>query len=69
MLYLKCPTCKELLGNRVLIYETQLKKINNLDVKEASKEILRHKLLSDLVELYCCKQRLITYKNIVETVK
>ncbi len=69
MLYIICPTCNKLLGNLQIIYETQLDIIFNSNNSEQQKDEKRIELLSKLVDNYCCKSRLISYRNLVEYIK
>lgn len=69
MSYIRCPTCRELLGNKILLFNDQTTKINNLDIPEKEKEKLRKDLINNLLELYCCKQRLITIVDTVSLIK
>jgi DNA-directed RNA polymerase subunit N (RpoN/RPB10) len=68
MIYLKCPTCSTILGNRQIIYETGLKEIlNNKNLTDKMKEDEKLKLLNSLdLTNYCCKMRVITYVNLTE---
>jgi DNA-directed RNA polymerase subunit N (RpoN/RPB10) len=68
MIYLKCPTCSTVLGNRQIIYETGLKEIlNNKNLTDKMKEDEKLKLLNSLdLTNYCCKMRVITYVNLTE---
>lgn len=74
MLYLKCPTCKYLLGDIQLIYEeliTHVCKehdIGKITLKEANK--LKEEIVNSLgLERYCCKMRLLTYTKFINLVK
>lgn len=72
MAYMKCPTCKELIGSRVLIYEDQVRRINDMNEltdkeKEEKKQEIVYKLFDP--EFYCCKARLMTSVNMVELIK
>ncbi|AYV78859.1 MAG: hypothetical protein Edafosvirus40_4 [Edafosvirus sp.] len=71
MLYVKCPTCRQLLGNKQLLYETELQKIcDDPAVVESDKDELKIKLVNSLgLERYCCKMRLMTYKRLIDFVK
>lgn len=71
MIYLKCPTCGYILGNRQVLYEIGLNEIeSNPNNDEEIKLILKNKLIDSLqVEKYCCKMRIITYKNKAEIFK
>lgn len=68
MLYIVCPTCRELLGNKQLLYETHIEKINKLNISDEERSELQQQLVQELVELYCCRQRLMTYRNLVEII-
>ncbi len=71
MIYLKCPTCGYLLGNRQKIYEQGLEEIeSNPNNDEQKKLELKQKLVDSLeLKRYCCKMRVITYKNKTEIIK
>lgn len=71
MLYLKCPTCKNILGNKEIPFCTEYDKISenkNLTDNEKLKEIIN--LYSKLgIERYCCKMRIKTFTKIIDIVK
>lgn len=71
MIYLKCPTCGYILGNRQKIYDLGLEEIeSNPNNNEEMKIELKNKLIESLkVQKYCCKMRIITYKNKTEIFK
>lgn len=71
MIYLKCPTCGYVLGNRQRIYELGLDEIeSNPNNDEQKKLELKQKLVDSLeIKRYCCKMRVITYKNKTEIIK
>ena len=71
MLYLRCPTCGVLLGNKVIEYEEQINKINALlDLSTNERIKKRQELLEKLdVNRYCCKMRMITYVDVVQFIK
>ena len=71
MLYVKCPTCGNVLANRIKIYEERLKEIeDNPNNDEEMKLDLKEKMVNSLeLERYCCKMRLITYKDKTEIFK
>ena len=71
MIYLKCPTCGYIIGNRQIIYEAGLNKIeSDPNNTEEMKIILKQKLVDSLkIKRYCCKMRVITYKNKTEIFK
>ena len=71
MIYLKCPTCGYVLGNRQRMYELGLDEIeSNPNNDEQKKLELKQKLVDSLeLKRYCCKMRVITYKNKTEIIK
>ena len=71
MIYLKCPTCGYILGNRQRIYEKGLEEIeSNPNNDEKNKFELKQKLVNSLeLKKYCCTMRVITYLNKTEIIK
>ena len=71
MIYLKCPSCGYMLGNRQVEYEKGLDEIeSNPNNNEELKLELKTKLVESLqIKKYCCKMRVITYKNKTEIFK
>ena len=71
MIYLKCPSCSYILGNRQIMYEQKLDEINNNNnVDEEEKTVLKTKLVESLnVKRYCCKMRIITFKQLTDIIK
>jgi len=76
MLYLKCPTCHKLLGNKQIYYEENFDKI----LKDVEMEVITHEegekkkveLLNFILpdrDRYCCRMRFLTYKRLIEIVK
>jgi len=75
MLYLVCPTCKKLLGDKELYFENQVNKINN-DIDEGilktqdEIEQAKKKLIDTMgFDRYCCKMRILTYVELVKIIK
>lgn len=77
MLYMRCPTCKTLLGDKQIYYERHMadicKKAEEGHYKSSADE---EKAKSDLVKSlglnphrYCCIMRVLTYVKQVEIVK
>jgi DNA-directed RNA polymerase subunit N (RpoN/RPB10) len=71
MLYLKCPTCKNILANKQVPYEKDLSDIEN-DKKLSTNE--KNKLREDLLnkyklDKYCCRMRLLSYTRLIDIVK
>ena len=71
MIYLKCPTCAYVLGNRQKKYDLGLQEIHsNPNNDDETKLKLEEELIKSLeIERYCCKMRVITYKNKTEIFK
>lgn len=75
MLYMVCPSCKKMLGDKQIQYETVFGKIcrdeelGNITIDEANR--LKSKLLLsfDFGKRYCCPQRLMTYTKLIDIVK
>ena len=73
MSYIKCPTCNRMLGDKVIPYEIGMKKIcghPTMSTEQMEKE--KMKLLESLKiphDRYCCKMRLMTYRDLVAIVK
>ncbi len=71
MIYIRCPSCGYILGNRQILYETKLEEImNNPNLDEDAKLDLKTKLVDSLkLKRYCCKMRVITFKQLTDIVK
>lgn len=70
MIYLKCPTCRTILGNKEVPYREGLKKINekNLSNKEKEKEVFE--LLKSLeVDRMCCRMRINQCISMIDLIK
>jgi DNA-directed RNA polymerase subunit N (RpoN/RPB10) len=70
MIYIKCPSCGLLLGNRQMVYEKGLDEINSNPNTDNDKKLeLKTKLVESLgLNRYCCKMRVMTYKNLPEII-
>jgi DNA-directed RNA polymerase subunit N (RpoN/RPB10) len=70
MLYLTCPTCGYFLGQKTLYYEEQKEKIcaNPKLTPEYREKELSKLVLSLGLRRYCCKMRIMTYKDIVKDI-
>lgn len=70
MIYIKCPSCGFLLGNRQMVYEKGLEEINSDPNTDNQKKLeLKTKLVESLgIKRYCCKMRVMTYKNLPEII-
>lgn len=73
MSYIKCPTCNRIIADKCLMYEEGLKKIeNNKNLSDEEKQSEKMKLINSLkipVDRYCCKMRLMTYRDLIKIVK
>jgi DNA-directed RNA polymerase subunit N (RpoN/RPB10) len=71
MIYLKCPSCGYIIGNRQVIYESKLDEImNNPNTDDDEKLVLKTQLVESLgVKRYCCKMRIITFKQLTDIIK
>jgi DNA-directed RNA polymerase subunit N (RpoN/RPB10) len=65
-----CPTCGYFIGQKILEYETGKETIClNSKLSQADKEKEISKLLLSLnLRRYCCKMRIMTYKDIVQII-
>jgi len=61
---MKC-TCGTLLGDKQLIYEKELKKIDKNDELYVEKKA---KIILNLCERECCRQQLLTYINLIDII-
>lgn len=72
-LYICCPTCNSLIGNRIIPYEEGLKKIcDNPNLTNEQMDIEKMKLIDSLhisPHRYCCRMRIMTYRDLVYIVK
>jgi len=70
MLYLTCPTCGYFLGLKTIEWETESEKIcNNPKLKIEEKEKKKQELLLSLkLPRYCCRMRMMSYKDIVQDI-
>jgi DNA-directed RNA polymerase subunit N (RpoN/RPB10) len=70
MLYISCPTCHYFLGQKVLNYETAKDKIcSNPSLSQEEKDDELSKLLLSLgLKRYCCKMRMMSYKDNVQDI-
>jgi DNA-directed RNA polymerase subunit N (RpoN/RPB10) len=70
MLYIVCPTCGYFLGQKTIQYEEGKNIIcSNPKLSPEDKEKELSKLLLSLkLPRYCCKMRMMTYKDIVQDI-
>ena len=70
MLYMSCPTCGYFLGQKTITYEEGKSKIcSNPNLSAEQREDELSKLLLSLnLKRYCCKMRMMSYKDIVNDI-
>ena len=70
MLYSTCPTCGFFLAQKNLEWEQKSEEIcNNPKLSIEEKEKQKQKLLLSLkIRRYCCKMRIMSYKDIVQDI-
>ena len=70
MLYVTCPTCGYFISQKVIKYEEEKEKICNnqeFTIKERESELSKL-VLSLNLRRYCCKMRIMTYKDVVKDI-
>ena len=67
MMYLKCPTCNTVIGNRNIKYAEQLERIiNDLTLTNENKRKLKSELVNSLgLPNPCCKMRVMSYVELI----
>jgi DNA-directed RNA polymerase subunit N (RpoN/RPB10) len=71
MIYIKCPSCGTILGNRQPVYIKKIDEIeNNKNIDEDTKAELKTKIFESIkIENYCCKMRILTFKDLNNIIK
>lgn len=73
MLYIICPTCGRCLADKMIPYREGLKKIcSDVSLSDEQKYDEKIKLVDSLQiprDRYCCRARLITYRELINIVK
>jgi DNA-directed RNA polymerase subunit N (RpoN/RPB10) len=73
MSYIVCPTCNRLIADKMIPYEEGLKKISdNPNLSSEQKDNEKIKLMDNLKipkDRYCCRMRLMCYRDLVRIVK
>lgn len=70
--YIRCPTCGEVISDRIEQYEDGLKKImTNPKLNRVQKEEERGKLIDTLVDKdkYCCRARFLGFTPTADIIK
>jgi len=67
MLYIICPTCGYFLGQKIIEWENKSIEIcTNPNLTDIEKEEQKQQLLLSLnLPRYCCRMRMISYKDII----
>ena len=70
MLYIVCPTCGYFLGQKMIYFETEKEKICNNPTlcNEERDELISKLILSLKLRRYCCKMRILTYKDLIKDI-
>lgn len=70
MLYITCPTCNYFLGKKTIKFEENKQNIiDNPKYSNEEKEELISKLVLSLnLKRYCCKMRIMSYKDIINII-
>ena len=70
MLYLTCPTCGYFLGQKTIEWETKSEEIcNNHKLSSEEKEQKKQEVLLSLkLPRYCCRMRMMSYKDLVQDI-
>ena len=70
MNYLKCPSCGNLISNRVIIMKEKYDEIeNNLDLTDDEKQQKRTDVINSMkLKRYCCKSRIMTIANLIDVI-
>ena len=71
MIYIQCPTCGYFLANRQKMYDNGLDEIESNPSLSEPEKLEKKNILVESLKLprYCCKMRVITYKNKTEILK
>jgi len=70
MLYMTCPTCGYFLSQKIIDYEKKKEEIcsNSKTTMKEKEDNLSKLLLSLNLRRYCCKMRIMTYKDTVQDI-
>jgi len=70
MLYITCPSCGYFLGQKTIEWEKRSEEIcNDPTMTDEEKEKKKQEVLLSLnLTRYCCKMRMISYKDIVQDI-
>ena len=70
MYYLKCPSCGNIISNRIIKISEEYDKINNdFKLNDEEKEQKRTDVINSLkLKRYCCKARVMTLPNLIDII-
>lgn len=70
MNYLKCPSCGNILSNRVLKMKKEYDEINNnFNLTDEEKQEKRTEVINSLkLKRYCCKSRVMTIPDLINII-
>jgi len=70
MYYLKCPSCGNIISNRIIKINEEYDKINNdFKLSNEEKEKKKTEVINSLkLKRYCCKSRLMTLPNLIDII-
>ena len=70
MYYLKCPSCGNIISNRIIKINEEYDKINNdFKLSNEEKDKKRTEAINSLkLKRYCCKSRLMTLPNLIDII-
>ena len=73
MSYIVCPTCNRLIGDKIILFDEGIQKIcNDPTLTQEQQDEKKIKLMDSLKipkDRYCCRMRLMTYRDLVNIVK
>lgn len=70
MLSYKCPTCKTLLANKIILYEKELEEICNRNTSPDQTNKIKQELLIkyEFINI-CCRMRAMSYVKLINIIK
>lgn len=70
-MYMKCPSCGMIVGNRQIPYETKMKSIdNNPNIDEKDKLEQKNNVIKELkLKRYCCITHIMGFKSMPLIIK
>jgi DNA-directed RNA polymerase subunit N (RpoN/RPB10) len=73
MAYIVCPTCNRLIGDKIIMFDEGIKKICDDPTLTPEQQTEKQIKLMDSLKIpkdrYCCRMRLMTYRDLVTIVK